>query len=88
MFTHLMRPELTAIFELHAAVFAEIRAWFCTVVYTDMFLEKLLQREAFDAVWAWKGTFGLVLRSYVKPQFFHGVEVLGASLTLPFSVLA
>ena len=82
------KPKLTAIFKLHAAVFAEIQAWLFTVVSADMRLKKLLQREALEAVWAWIGTLSLMLGPYVKPQVFRGVEVLGAGLTLTFSVLA
>ena len=81
------KPELTAIFKLHAAVFTEIQACLFTVVFADMPLKKLLQREALEAVWAWIGTLSLMLGPYVKPQVFRGVEVLGAGLTLTFSVL-
>ena len=81
------KPELTAIFKLHAAVFAEIQAWLITVVSADMRLKKLLQREALEAVWAWIGTLSLMLGPYVKPQVLRGIEVLGAGLTLTFSVL-
>ena len=79
---------MTAIFKLHAAVLAEIQAGLFTVVFADMPLKKLLQREALEAVWAGIGTLSLMLDPYVKPQVFRGVEVLGAGLTLTLSVLA